>query len=139
MRVGHRRVLVDYAHNDAAVGGLVDFALQLDAGRRVGVVTGPGDRRDEDLREIGRLTAPFDHVIVKEDHDRRGRREGEIAELVIAGLVERGHPREAIEIVPDEAAAVERAVALLGDRDLAVVLADDVAGVLRLVRGMGGA
>jgi cyanophycin synthetase len=138
MRVGHKRVLVDYAHNAAAVGGLVDFAMRLDAERRVGVVTGPGDRRDEDLREIGRLTAPFDHVIVKEDADRRGRADGEIAELVIAGLIERGHPRDAIEIIPDEVAAVQRAIALAGDRDLAVVLADDVPGVLELVRRMGG-
>ena len=138
MHVGHKRLLVDYAHNAAAVGGLVEFAMRLDAGRRVGVVTGPGDRRDEDLREIGRLTAPFDHVIVKEDHDRRGRRDGEIAGLVIEGLVERGHARDAIEIIADESAAIERAVALLGDRDLAVVLADDVPGVLALVRGMGG-
>jgi cyanophycin synthetase len=137
MHVGHRRVLVDYAHNAAAVAGLVDFAMRLDAGRRVGVVTGPGDRRDEDLREIGRLTAPFDHVIVKEDDNRRGRRAGEIAGLVIEGLVERGHAREAIEVIPDEPAAVERAVGMLGDRDLAVVLADDVPGVLELVRRLG--
>ena len=138
MQVGHKRLLVDYAHNAAAVGGLVDFAMRLDAGRRVGVVTGPGDRRDEDLREIGRLTAPFDHVIVKEDHDRRGRRDGEIAGLVIEGLVERGHARDAIEVIADESAAIERAVALLGDRDLAVVLADDVPAVLQQVRAMGG-
>ena len=138
MQVGHKRLLVDYAHNAAAVSGLVDLAMRLDADRRVGVVTGPGDRRDDDLREIGRLAAPFDYVIVKEDSDRRGRREGEIAELVIAGLVERGHARDAIEIIPEEAAAVRRAVALLGDRDIAVVLADDVPGVLQQVRAMGG-
>jgi cyanophycin synthetase len=95
MHVGHRRVLVDYAHNAAAVAGLVDFAMRLDAGRRVGVVTGPGDRRDEDLREIGRLTAPFDHVIVKEDDNRRGRRAGEIAALARSRARGRRHAARA--------------------------------------------
>jgi cyanophycin synthetase len=138
MRVGRRRMLVDYAHNAAAVAGLVDFAMHLEAPRRVGVVTGPGDRRDEDLREIGRLTAPFDYVVVKEDEDRRGRREGEIAELIIEGLTERGHARDAIEVVPHEDAAVRRALELLDEGDLGVVLVDDVPGVLSLVRQMGG-
>jgi cyanophycin synthetase len=137
MRVGRKRVLVDYAHNAAAVTGLIDFAMHLDAKRRVGVVTGPGDRRDEDLREIGRLTAPLDYVIVKEDEDRRGRREGEIAELIIGGLVDGGHARDAIEVVPDELAAVRHAVDMLADADLAVVLADDVPGVLELVQQLG--
>ncbi|MBA2688253.1 MAG: cyanophycin synthetase, partial [Gemmatimonadaceae bacterium] len=53
MRVDKGRVLVDYAHNAAAIAGLMDFVRNLDATRRIGVITAPGDRRDEDLRNVG--------------------------------------------------------------------------------------
>src|SRR5688572_21105981 len=55
MRVGRGRLLVDYAHNAAAVAGLMELVNALDARKRVGVITSPGDRRDEDIRELGRL------------------------------------------------------------------------------------
>ncbi|HUQ82864.1 MAG TPA: cyanophycin synthetase [Gemmatimonadaceae bacterium] len=135
MRAGRGRLLVDYAHNPAAVAGLIDFVKALDAGRRVGVVTAPGDRRDDDIRELGRLAAGLDHVIVKEDADRRGRASGEIAGLVRDGLMSGGLSADHIEVVTDEMAAVDRAVELLGDRDIAVILADDVPRVLAHLSG----
>jgi cyanophycin synthetase len=140
LRLGRTRVLVDYAHNAAAVTGLMDFVERVEARRRVGVVTVPGDRRDEDIRAVGRLAARLDRVIVKEDDDRRGRARGEIADLVIAGLEEGGLARDRIEVVPEEHAAVERMLALLEDGDLGVVLVEDVRGVLdRLRRVVPGA
>ncbi len=135
MRVGRGRVLVDYAHNPAAIEGLMDFVQRLDATRRIGVIAAPGDRRDEDLREVGRLCAGLDHVIVKEDEDRRGRAEGEIAELLIEGLVGGGLARDRIEVVHDEIQAADRAISMLDETSLAVILADDVPGVLEHLRG----
>ena len=73
MRAGRGRVMVDYAHNPAAVAGLMELVTALDAKRRIGVITAPGDRRDEDIRELGRFAAALDYVIVKEDIDLRGR------------------------------------------------------------------
>jgi cyanophycin synthetase len=138
LRVGNARVLVDYAHNAAAVAGLIELAAALPAGRRIGVVTAPGDRRDDDLREVGRLAAAFDHVIVKEDSDRRGRATGEIAALIIEGLRRGGLSDDRIEIVPGELDAVDRALALLGDGELAIVLADKVRDVLAHQRPVAG-
>ena len=135
MRVGQGRVLVDYAHNAAAVAGLMDFVRALDAGKRVGVVTAPGDRRDDDIRGLGRLTAVLDRVIIKEDSDLRGRRPGEIAALVREGLVRGGLSEDQIDVVHDELEAVESAISMLDDRDIAVILADDVTGVLAHLRG----
>jgi cyanophycin synthetase len=131
LRLGSNRVVVDYAHNPAAVEGLMDFIANMPANRRIGVVTAPGDRRDEDIRTVGALAArAIDFAIVKEDKDTRGRADGAIAELMIQGLAEGGLPREKTEVILDEIEAVERALALLGDHDVAVVLADDVSGVL---------
>jgi cyanophycin synthetase len=138
IRMNGARLLIDYAHNPAAVQGLMELVQQLPARRRIGVLAAPGDRRDEDIRALGRLAGSLDHVVVKEDDDRRGRRRGEVATLLIEGLRAAGVPDERVEVVHSEIEAVERAVALLGTNDLAVVLADDVRGVLEHVRGLGG-
>ncbi|MEO7963019.1 MAG: cyanophycin synthetase, partial [Gemmatimonadaceae bacterium] len=137
LRLGRKRILVDYAHNAAAVGSLLDFVMRLDAKRRIGVVTGPGDRRDDDLRTLGRLTSRLDHVILKEDEDGRGRPQGAIARLLREGLEEGGLAPNEIEVVYEEREAVEHAVALLEDGDLAVILVNDVREILELLRVKG--
>jgi cyanophycin synthetase len=133
LRVRNAQVLVDYAHNPAAVEGLLDLAMRMPAQRRIGVVTVPGDRRDEDIRSVGRLAAVFDRVIVKEDRDLRGRREGEVAALLVAGLREGGVEDDRIAVVHDESEAVRRAVAEVEGGDLLVILAESVGRVLEEV------
>jgi cyanophycin synthetase len=134
IRVGGGRVLVDYAHNAAAIKGLMDFVFRLPAAKRYCVLTVPGDRRDEDIRLAGRLCARFDRVIIKEDIDRRGRKEGEIAELLAQGLEEGGLPRTAVEVMFEENEAVNRGLSLIGDDDLLVIHADKVPATLAAVR-----
>ena len=134
IRVRTGYVLVDYAHNPAAVEGLMELAAGLDAGHRVGVLAVPGDRRDEDIRAVGRACAGLDRVILKEDSNRRGREPGEVARLLADGLCEGGLAAERIETVFAEGDAVHRALGLMGERDLVVVLAEDVPAVLDQVR-----
>src|SRR5688500_14897577 len=137
IRINGAKLLIDYAHNAAAVEGLMELVRQLPARRRIGVLAAPGDRRDEDIRAVGRLAGSLDQVIVKEDDDRRGRQRGEVASLIIEGLRESGVSDEQVEIVHSELEAVDRAVSLLGPNDLAVVLADDVNAVREHARGLG--
>jgi cyanophycin synthetase len=128
------RVIVDYAHNAAAIEGLLEFVLQLPAARRIGIITVPGDRRDRDIIEAGRLSARLDQVIVKEDHDLRGREPGEIARLLTRGLHDGGMNDDRIETVYDEADAIRRTITRLAEDDLMVVYADKVARALAIVR-----
>ncbi|HEV7591490.1 MAG TPA: cyanophycin synthetase [Longimicrobium sp.] len=134
LRVGEARVLVDYAHNPAAVQGLMEMVADLPARRRIAVVSAPGDRRDEDIRAVAAFCGGLDRVIVKEDDDRRGRRAGEIAALLVEGLRAAGLHGDQIEVLPTEAAAVERSLEVIGDGDLLVILADDVTAVLAQLR-----
>jgi cyanophycin synthetase len=124
------RVLVDYAHNEAAVQGLLEFVFRLPAHRRLAVIAVPGDRRDEDIRAVGAPFARFDHVIIKEDADLRGRDEGEVAGLLRNAVLSAGLAPECVEIVRDEAAAVRRGMSLLKTDDLLVVLAAKVSTAL---------
>ena len=130
-------VLVDYAHNPVAVRGLVELVSALDARRRIGVLAAPGDRRDEDIRAVGKACAGLDRIVLKEDANLRGRSRGEVAALLEEGLRAGGMRPEAIETVFAEADAVSRALALMEERDLVLVLAEDVPAVLALVRPRG--
>jgi cyanophycin synthetase len=130
------RVIVDYAHNAAAIEGLVDLVLNLPARRRIAAVTVPGDRRDEDTREAGRLVAAFDFVILREDTDRRGRAPGVVAGLMREGLVAAGVPEDRMITLLDETEALRFGIRMLGEDDIFVVLADKVPGTIDTVRDL---
>jgi cyanophycin synthetase len=128
------RVVVDYAHNAAAVEGLLEFVQLLPAACRIGVIAVPGDRRDDDIVAVGRLAARFDRVVVKEDADRRGRDPGEVPRLLVQGLRDAGLAEDRVEVVPDEAEAIRSAIATLAEGDLMVVFAEKVPQTLAVVR-----
>jgi cyanophycin synthetase len=128
------RAMVDYAHNAAAIEGLLDFVGRLPARRRVGVITVPGDRRDEDIRRAGELCAVFDDVIIKEDSDLRGRAPGDVARLIEEGLVAGGLRRDHIRVIADAHAAIEAGLHEVGQDDLLVVLAEKVPQTLAAIR-----
>jgi cyanophycin synthetase len=130
------QVIVDYAHNAVAVQGLIELMRRLPARRRLAVIGVPGDRRNQDILDVGRLAARFDHVIVKEDADPRGREPGDVARLLRAGLEECGLPGTAIEVVPDESEAIRHALALARDGDLLAILVSKIAPALATVTSL---
>ena len=127
------RVVLDYAHNSAAIEGVVEMVMRMPATRRIGIITAPGDRRDEDIRDAGRLSAKLDYVILKEDLDRRGRKEGEIVGLLREGLLGAGFSEDRIEVIYDEISALERGMNMIAEDALLVVLADRVTEALKTV------
>ena len=131
------RVLVDYAHNHAAIDGLMELVSHFPARRRIGVLAMPGDRRDEDIRAAARSAAAdgrLDLAIVKEDQDLRGRDPGEVAGLISDSLRAAGMPSEKIIIIASETEAVAKAMDIVGEDDLLFILADKVPKTLALVR-----
>ena len=135
IRSARGTVVIDYAHNPAAVRGLMDFVTRMEAGRRIGVVTMPGDRRDADLRELGQIVSVLDYVVVKEhEHYRRGRPAGEVARLIGEGLEAGGLGADRREEVFPEPEAVARALEIMRPGDVVVILADDVTDVLAQVQ-----
>ncbi|MGL4489876.1 MAG: glutamate ligase domain-containing protein, partial [Rhizobiaceae bacterium] len=123
------KVLLDYAHNPAAFMALSDLVDRLDvAGRRIMVVSVPGDRRDQDVMEATRILAPhFDHFICKADDGRRGRGHDEIPNMLRDGLIKHGVAPEAITVIPSEMEALDHALNMAADGDLVVINGDDTA------------
>jgi cyanophycin synthetase len=129
--VGDVRILVDYGHNPAALEAVVRTARALSPRRLVGVVGMPGDRRDEDAIRFGVIAGRgFDRLYVKEDKDLRGRRPGELAELIARGARSTG---QSVEIVLDEPAALRRALDEADAGDLVVVLYEKLEPLLSVI------
>ncbi|MFT3772043.1 MAG: cyanophycin synthetase [Minicystis sp.] len=121
------RVIVDYGHNPAAMEKMVELVQSLRRGRTIGVLQAAGDRRDDDIRKLGRIAARgFDVVVVKEDANRRGRAAGAVANLLREGARDGGLEEEHILTKLDEHEAVELALGLAQPGDLLVIFADDV-------------
>ena len=80
-------VIVDYAHNTAGITKFADFMNATPATRKIGVVSGLGDRRDEDTLGFARIAGHiFDEVVLRQDRDLRGKTAEEIARLMERGL-----------------------------------------------------
>ncbi|MBZ0222445.1 MAG: cyanophycin synthetase [Dokdonella sp.] len=122
------KVLFDYGHNAAAVAAMADLATRLDvSGRRIVVVAGPGDRRDEDLVAIAQAVAGrFDHYICRRDDALRGRDGDEVPRIIARALVVAGVAKEAIEEIPDEQKAIDAALAMGRPGDLLLIFADSL-------------
>ena len=122
------KVILDYAHNPAAVRAMCSLVDRFEPeGKRIIVLSAPGDRRDEDIREIAEIAAGhFDHFICRCDDNRRGRGEDEVAVMIKNKLLEEGIAADRIEVVPDEQEATTRALEIAEAGDLILVLTDAI-------------
>jgi cyanophycin synthetase len=120
------KVIFDYAHNAHAVGVMADLAQRLDVtGRRIIVLAGPGDRRDEDLRAIAETVAGrFDHYICRRDDGLRGRDGDEVPRILAKALIAKGVPDAQISIIADEQLAIDAALRMGRAGDLLLIFAD---------------
>jgi len=119
-------LIADYGHNPDAILALVQAVESMPAKRRSVVISGAGDRRDEDIREQTRILGKvFDDVVLYQDDCQRGRADGEVLALLQEGLV--GAPRtKSICEIRGEFAAIDSALQKLETGDLCLILIDQV-------------
>lgn len=123
-------LIADYGHNPDAIGALVKAVEALPARRRTVVISGAGDRRDEDILGQSRILGDaFDHVILYEDQCQRGRADGEVIKLLRDGLAGAKRTRH-IEEIKGEFRAIDTALAALKPGDLCLILIDQVEAAL---------
>jgi len=125
IEVDGRRVLIDYCHNVAGLEAMADFVKRMDADRTVAMISMPGDRSNEDINAFGRLAgSTFNEIVIREDVNTRGRKRGEIADLLGLAVAEVGDGRAETTIVLDELEAAHTAVERAGRNDLVVLMVD---------------
>lgn len=126
--------LADFAHNPHGLKLLCDFVSKLDYNYKVGVISGTGDRRDEDIKELGSISAKnFDEIIIRCDKNLRGRTADEIINLLQAGIQE-VNPNLPVKVIPNENEALEYIYANHKAGALYTVMCDVVAGVLDKIK-----
>ncbi len=123
-------VIADYGHNPDAMAALVQAVEAMPATRRSVVISGAGDRRDQDIRQQTEiLGAAFDEVVLFEDQCQRGRKDGEVIALLREGLKGATRTTESSEIY-GEFLAIDNAMDKLKDGELCLILVDQVEAAL---------
>jgi cyanophycin synthetase len=126
--------LADFAHNPHGLRLLGDFVSKLDYPHKVGVISGTGDRRDEDIRELGAISARhFDEIIIRCDKNLRGRTAEEIIGLLMEGI-HSVNPELPTMIIPNEDQSLEYIYENHKQGSLYTIMCDVVAGAIDKIK-----
>ena len=128
-------LIADYGHNPDAIIALVRAVEAMPAERRSIVISGAGDRRDEDIRKQTEILGDaFDEVILYQDQCQRGRADGEVLGLLREGL-RQAKRATAVEEIRGEFLAIDTALARLQPGELCLILIDQVEEALAHIAG----
>ncbi|HWW76288.1 MAG TPA: Mur ligase family protein, partial [Pyrinomonadaceae bacterium] len=132
---GH--VMLDYGHNPEAFAAICQTAARWKGRRVTGIVGVPGDRSDALVEQAGRIAARgFERLVVKEDTDLRGRRPGEVAELLRRAINDETPWREC-RVVQSEEEALRRELQELKPGDVVVMFYDKMEPLLPVLAEFG--
>lgn len=131
------KFLADFAHNPAGLELLGNFISKMDGSPKVGIISGTGDRRDEDIRELGRLSAKyFDEIIIRCDKNLRGRTAEEIVNLLVEGINEARTKDIPLEIIYKEEDAIMYAYNNAKQGSLITIMCDVVSEALDFIKNL---
>lgn len=128
------KIMIDFAHNPAGYIAIKDYLSTVVASKKIGIISGVGDRRDEDIQACGKIAAEmFDYIIIRQERHLRGRTEKEIIDLLVKGihLVSKVFP---YEIISKETEAIEHTIAMAKKDDFVVALSDLVSNAIEVVQ-----
>ncbi len=129
-------VLVDYCHNAAGLVAIEDFIDSSSYLYKTGIISGIGDRREEDSFEIGRLSAEiFCKIIIREDTDLRGKSAGESTEIVKRGI-ESSCFNPPVVCIPNEKQALLFAMENATPGTLVMLCAENIEEVTSMLQSM---
>jgi cyanophycin synthetase len=127
-------VLIDYAHNPAGLTALLKFIRKLPHKHHTVILNGTGDRRDDDLREMGKLCGEnFERIIIRRGDYLRGRNEQNMFDLLQEGIRESGKDA-AVRIIPESRDAIQYALKHARKGELVVTLGDRVKDDIEYVK-----
>ena len=134
LNIGQFRVILDYAHNVASYEAIMGMLDMIEAREKIGVIATPGDRRDTDIERMGaRAARTLTKIIVREDDDKRGRKEGEVAGILTRAALKEGFNRSHMQTVLDEEEATLFALENAGPGDVVLILVDKVEVIHKLL------
>jgi cyanophycin synthetase len=133
LNIGQFRVILDYAHNVASYDAIMSMLDMIEAREKIGVIATPGDRRDTDIERMGaRAARTLTKIYVREDDNKRGKKEGEVADILMSAALKEGFKRENIQVVLDEEEAALLALRSANPGDIVILLVDKVEYIHKL-------
>lgn len=133
--LGGVRVILDYGHNIDGYKAVISGVKRMPYKNLIGVIGVPGDRLDENIIQVGQISGEnFNKIYIKEDRDKRGRKTGEVANLLKEGVLQSGKEETLIEVVLDEVEALGRAIDNASKEDLIIVFFEEYEPLLRLIK-----
>jgi len=127
-------VMIDFAHNPDGFKGIKEFLSTIDSPYKIGIITGTGDRRDDDIRSMGRISAQmFDHIIIRQDKFLRGRQAEEIVKLLVEGI-QSENPTQSYEYIPKEVEALRHAFTMAKPGTFITALSDVIDNAIDVVQ-----
>lgn len=133
IEIGDFHVIIDYGHNAGAYKSTGEFIMNFTNGRKLRLACGVGNRRTEDILEMGRVGAKYSDYYVLSDATPKKRKVGETSGLLKQGLIEGGFDEKNIEIIYDEYEAVDHLLNMAQSGDLVFLQIDDVPGIINQV------
>jgi cyanophycin synthetase len=128
------KVIVDYGHNIGGYTAVINSLKKFDAKRLIGVIGVPGDRKDENITDLGRISGrEFNFIYIKEDKDKRGRKEGEVGAILEMGVVSSGRTKKDYKVILDEGEALRTAMENAQDGDCIVVFYEDYEYIINTI------
>jgi cyanophycin synthetase len=128
------KVLIDFAHNADGFRGIKEYLSGIESPYKIGIITGTGDRRDEDIRDMGRISAQmFDHIIIRQDKFLRGRLAEDIVKLLVEGIHE-VNPKQSYEYIPKEIEALKHALDIAKPGTFITALSDVIDNAIEVVQ-----
>lgn len=128
------KVMIDFAHNPAGYRGVEDYLASVEANKKIGIIAGVGDRRDEDIKECAKIAGRmFDHIIIRQEKHLRGRTEDEIIGLILEGISESGR-NVTHEIITKEVEAIKHAINSAEEGTFITALSDVVTNAIEIVQ-----
>lgn len=128
------KVMIDFAHNPAGYSAIEDLLSNMEATRKIGIIAGVGDRRDEDIRDCAEIAARmFDHIIIRQEKHLRGRTEQEIIDLILEGIKKANRP-VTYEIITKEIEAIKHAISIAEEGTFITALSDVVTNAIEIVQ-----
>lgn len=128
------KVMIDFAHNPSGYEAIEDYLKNVESPKKIGIISGVGDRRDADIKECGKIAGRmFDHIIIRNEKHLRGRTEDEINGLIIDGIHESDN-EVTYEIIPKEIEALKHAIGMAEEGTFITALSDVISNAIDLVQ-----
>lgn len=117
-----RKIILDYAHNIEGYKAVISSLKKInEKNNLIGVIGIPGDRKNDVGYAIGEICANnLDKIVIKEDKDKRGRKNGEIADLLKKAIL-KINKNANLKVCLDEVEALKYALNISNKDDIIVV------------------